>query len=218
MIKGVIFDMDGVLVNNLDFHLQAFKLFGKEMGLILTSGQIQEVFGRKNSDMLQALLARDLSGEEIRRFEARKEEIYRDLIGPRLQQRAVIGLLEFADGLRREGFKIALATSGPIENVNMVLDELALRAHFDSIVTGDQVERGKPHPEAFLLAASELNLHPSECVVFEDSFSGVEAALRAGCKCVALATTHTEDELESVSPDLIIATFREITVDGLQDL
>jgi len=218
MIKGVIFDMDGVLVNNLDFHLQAFKLFGKEMGLILTSAQIQEVFGRKNSDMLQALLAKDLSGEEIQRFEARKEEIYRDLIGPRLQQRAVLGLLEFADGVRREGFKIALATSGPIENVNMVLDELALRDHFSSIVTGDQVERGKPHPEAFLLAASELNLHPSECVVFEDSFSGVEAALRAGCKCVALATTHTEDELESVAPDLIIATFREITVDELQDL
>ena len=210
--------MDGVLLNNLDFHLQAFKVFGKEQGRILSSEQIQAVFGRKNSDMLHALLARELTDEEIRQYEARKEELYRQLIRPRLHERMVGGLQAFISALRKHDYGIALATSGPIDNVNMVLDELNLRADFSAIVTGDQVEKGKPHPEAFLLAAQGLNLPASQCVVFEDSFSGVEAAQRAGCKCVALATTHTVDELEPVLPDRIISTFQEITIDELQAL
>ena len=218
MITGAIFDMDGVLLDNLDFHLQAFQLFGEEQGRTLTNQEIQAVFGRKNADMLRALLGRTLTQEEIRRYEARKEELYRELIRPRLRERVVGGLLEFIRSLRRERFGIALATSGPIDNVNMVLDELNVRKDFDVIVTGDQVEQGKPHPEAFIISAEQLNMPTSHCVVFEDSFSGVEAALKAGCKCVALATTHTEEELGHISPDRIIATFREITVTELQDL
>jgi beta-phosphoglucomutase family hydrolase len=218
MITGAIFDMDGVLLNNLDFHLHAFKLFGKERGKNLTSEQIQAVFGRKNSDMLQALLEQKLSDETIKRYEARKEELYRELIKPKLRERVVSGLFEFIQTLRQRKYRIALATSGPIDNVNMVLDELNLRSDFSFIVTGDQVEKGKPHPEAFLKAAEGLDLPACQCVVFEDSFSGVEAALRAGCKCVALATTHTEDELEEVHPDLIVTTFRELTVATLEDL
>ncbi len=218
MIEGVIFDMDGVLLDNLDFHLQAFKLFGEEMGRSLTSRQIQEVFGQKNSDMLQALLEKQLTEKEIKRYEARKEELYRNLIRPHLRERTVEGLFEFIATLRHGDFRIALATSGPVDNVNMVLDELHLRKDFDVVITGDQVKHGKPHPEAFLSAANGLNVPPSQCVVFEDSFSGVEAALRAGCKCVALATTHTEKELRSVSPHLIIATFCEINAVQLQQL
>jgi beta-phosphoglucomutase family hydrolase len=204
MIQGAIFDMDGVLLDNLDFHLQAFKLFGKEQGRTLADDQIQAVFGRKNSDMLRALLDKELTEEEIERCEARKEELYRELISPQLQETVVSGLLEFVQALRRANFGIALATSGPVDNVEMVLDGLGLQNDFDFLVTGEQVKRGKPHPEAFLRAAEGLNLPASECVVFEDSFSGVEAALRANCKCVALATTHTEQDLGTVSPHRIM--------------
>lgn len=218
MIRGAIFDMDGVLLDNLDFHLQAFKLFGEEQGRALTNNQIQAVFGRKNSDMLRALLEQELTEEEIERHESRKEELYRELIRPQLQERVVCGLLEFVRALRCGRFGIALATSGPLDNVEMVMEELGLKSDFDFIVTGDQVKQGKPHPEAFIRAAKGLNLTPSECVVFEDSFSGVEAALKAMCKCVALATTHTEDELEAVSPHRIINSFREIEVGDLQQL
>ena len=218
MIQGVIFDMDGVLLDNLDFHLRAFKLFGEEHDRVLTNEQIQAVFGRKNADMLQALLESELSEGEIRRYETRKEELYRDLIRPHLREQVVGGLMEFLGTLRRKGFRIALATSGPIDNVNMVLEELGLRDYFSFVVTGDQVVHGKPHPEAFLLAAEGLGLAPSSCVVFEDSFSGVEAAVRAGCRCVALATTHSVEELEQVSPHRIIRTFDEIEVSDIQGL
>jgi len=218
MVNGVIFDMDGVLLHNLDLHIQAFKLFGDENGRNLTSKQIQAVFGRKNSDMLQALLEKELTGEEIRRYEARKEKLYRDLIRPQLHERMVEGLPELLRAIRSENLGTALATSGPRDNVDMVLDELDLRQDFDAIVTGDQVIQGKPHPEVFLLAAKKLNLPAFECVVFEDSFSGVEAALRAECKCVALATTHTRDELRQVSPHRIIDNFRQITVQQMHHL
>lgn len=218
MIEGAIFDMDGVLLDNLDYHLRAFKSWGKEMGRVLTTDQIQAVFGRKNSDMLRALLGKRLSEDEIRRYEARKEELYRELIGPRLQKQVVEGLVEFIGALRREDFGIALATSGPMDNVDMVLDGLDLRKNFAVVVTGDQVEHGKPHPDAFLKAAEGLDIAPSRCVVFEDSYSGVEAALRAGSKCVALATTHSVEELKQVFPSRIIKTFREIQVSELQDL
>jgi beta-phosphoglucomutase family hydrolase len=218
MVEGAIFDMDGVLVDNLDFHLTAFKVFGEEQGKTLTDEQIQAVFGRKNIDMLQAFLERKLSAAEVSRFERRKEELYRNLIRPHLHERVVVGLLDFVGALRGEGFAIALATSGPRENVDMVVDELGLRGSFDATVTGDQVQRGKPHPESFLLAANGLALSPTACVVFEDSLSGVEAALRAGSKCVALATTHRENELRAVGPHRIVRDFTELRVSDLQKL
>ena len=218
MVEGAIFDMDGVLLDNLDFHLKAFKLFGKEQGRILTTEQIQSVIGRTNSDMLQALLERDLSEEEINLYENRKEELYRLLIRPQLSETVVAGLFEWVQTLKEESLRLALATSGPMSNVAMVLDELALREYFEVIITGGQVQKGKPDPEAFLLAAQGLKLEPASCVVFEDSFSGVRAALAAGCKCVALATTHTEAELIAVAPHLIAKDFRSLSVGTLRDL
>lgn len=218
LIQGAVFDMDGVLVDNLDFHLQAFKRFGKEQNRNLTTEQIQSVFGQKNSDMLQALLERNLSDEEISRYENRKEELYRQLIRPRLRERVVAGLFEWVRELQAEGISLGLATSGPMDNVSMVLDDLDLRRYFDVIITGEQVSRGKPDPETFLLAAQGLKLEPASCVVFEDSFAGVTAALNAGCKCVALATTHTRMELIEVAPHLIVTNFQSLCIADLQDL
>jgi beta-phosphoglucomutase-like phosphatase (HAD superfamily) len=105
-----------------------------------------------------------------------------------------------------------------MDNVSMVLDDLDLRRHFDVIITGEQVSKGKPDPETFLLAAKGLKLEPTSCVVFEDSFAGVAAALDAGCKCVALATTHTKMELTEVSPHLIVTNFQSLSVAVLEDL
>ena len=122
MIRGVIFDMDGVLLDNLEYHLEAFRLFGEEQGKLLTTEAIQAVFGRKNWDMLEALLDRPLEKDEADRFADRKEELYRQLIQAELQETVVDGLHEFLEALEKKGFPMAVATSGPIENVDMVLD------------------------------------------------------------------------------------------------
>jgi len=218
MIKGVIFDMDGVLLDNVEYHLEAFRLFGEEQGKSLTREDIQSVFGRKNWDMLEALLERRLEKEEADRLADRKEELYRQLIHSEMQEAVVKGLPEFLESLEKEGLPMAVATSGPIENVDMVFDGLGIRSRFSAVVTGDQVQHGKPHPEAFLTAAELLNLPPEDCVVFEDSVSGIKAALSAGSKCVAVATTHEEDEINTLSPHLVIQDFQDFSPDRLQEL
>ncbi len=218
MIKGVIFDMDGVLLDNVEYHLEAFRLFGEEQGKSLTREDIQSVFGRKNWDMLEALLKRRLEKEEADRLADRKEELYRQLIHSEMQEAVVNGLPEFLESLEKEGLPMAVATSGPIENVDMVFDGLGIRSRFSAVVTGDQVQHGKPHPEAFLTAAELLNLPPEDCVVFEDSISGIKAALSAGSKCVAVATTHDEDEINTLSPHLVILDFQGFSPDRLQEL
>jgi len=218
MMQGAIFDMDGVLLDNVQFHLEAFRRFGEEQGRNLTREDVYGVFGRKNEDMFPALLGRDLSADEVTRFEERKESIYRDLIRPTLASHLVPGLLTLLGELRSSSKKMAVATSGPPENVEMVLAELGLGEYFSAVITSRQVKLGKPHPEAFLKAAEALGLPASATVVFEDSLSGVKAALAAGSKCVALTTTHDRAELEALAPDRIVSDFTGLNLRELAAL
>ncbi|GAB4250548.1 MAG: hypothetical protein Kow00109_26460 [Acidobacteriota bacterium] len=218
MIRGAIFDMDGVLLDNVDFHLEAFRKLGEEEGHPITREDVYRVFGRKNDDMLRVLLGRELTAEEADRLGRRKEAIYRELIRPTLREHVVPGLEAFLAALREARVAMAIATSGPPENVELIMKDLGLRAFFQAVVTGEEVTRGKPAPDAFLLAARKLGIPPAECVVFEDSVSGVKAALAAGCACVAVTTTHTAEELRPLGPDLIVRDFRELDVPAVQRL
>lgn len=209
-MRGAIFDMDGVLLDNLKVHLLAFQQLGREQGRELTREQIESVFGRKNDDMLQVLLGRQLGREELDRLAARKEAIYRDLARPHVGDLVVPGLRAFLERLHGAGFGIGLATSGPPENVQLVFDGVGIGSYFSVVVTGGDVERGKPHPDIFLKAAAMLAVEPAACLVFEDSRSGIQAAQAAGSRCVALATTHTAAELEDLHPYRIVQDFCDL--------
>lgn len=218
MIEAVIFDMDGVILDNSREHLESFKRLGKEEGREFTEEDVLSVFGQRNDEMLEALLGRQLKSAEVKRIAFRKEELYRQIVGPRLRERMVPGLVDLVEGLHSAGMSMALATSGPIENVDLVLDGLQIRRFFDSVITGADVREGKPDPEVFLLSAERLGVSPVSCVVFEDTPSGVEAALRAGSRCIALATTHSQDELGQLNPDQVIQDFTQISVSEIQAL
>lgn len=217
MLKGILFDMDGVLVNNLEIHRLAFAEFFRRYGVERSFDELNRVFGMGNDDIMGELMPRDVVERVgIRELGYEKEAIYREIYAPIIEpQRGLCRLLEECE---REGLRCAVGSSGYKANVDFVLDKCDIRNYFTAIVAGDQVTRCKPDPEIYLTAAAKLGLEPCECIVFEDAEAGIESAKRAGMKVVALATTFDRAFLKTTDADLIIDDFTDITVAELRSL
>lgn len=205
ILRACIFDMDGTMVQNHEFHLQAWMQFWEKRGLKVTREQMLAQFGRKNREILEAISGVSYTESEAEALAEEKEKLYRELYKPHVKP--VDGLPELLEFLRREGIKRALATSAPRANVDFILDALGLTAVFECIVDASMVDRGKPHPDIFLKAAACVGELPAQCLVFEDANAGLEAARRAGCRVVALLTTHSRHELGEA--DFYINDFTE---------
>lgn len=217
MLKGILFDMDGVLVNNLDIHRQAFAEFFRRYNVNRTFDELNRVFGMGNDDIMGELMPADVVARVgIRELGYEKEAIYREIYAPVITPQP--GLLEFLEACDGRGLKCAVGSSGYRVNVDFVLDKCNIRRYFEAIVAGDQVTHCKPHPEIYLTAAERLGLHPSECVVFEDAEAGIESAKRAGVKVVALATTFDREFLKGTEADIIVNDFRDVTLPMLDEL
>jgi beta-phosphoglucomutase len=224
---AVLFDMDGVVVLSNPAHLAAWQLFGREkLGLDITPAMFyQAISGRKNEEALADLFPGRFAPEELARMSAEKEAYYRKHFGPQLE--AVPGVLHLIGELTSPPVSahtlIALATSGPPENVEFVLNRFSISQAFRVVVNGAHVTRAKPDPAIYLLAADRLQVAPSRCVVLEDAFAGVEAAKRAGMRCLALSTSEPTERLrlagaDQVLPDLSGITWRHLAamLDGDQ--
>lgn len=217
MLKGVLFDMDGVLVNNLEIHRQAFAEFFRRYGVERTFDELSRVFGKGNDDIMGELMPADVVERVgIRQLGYEKEAIYREIYAPIITPQP--GLLAFLAECEREGLRSAVGSSGYKANVDFVLDKCNIRRYFEATVAGDEVTRCKPDPEIYLTAAAKLGLDACECVVFEDAEAGIEAAKRAGMKVVALATTFDREFLATTDADMIIGDFRDISVEQLRTL
>ena len=217
MLKGLLFDMDGVLVNNLEIHRQAFAEFFRFYGVERTFDELNRVFGRGNDDIMGELMPRDVVERVgIRELGYQKEAIYRRIYAPIIEPQP--GLINFLADAEREGLRSAVGSSGYRVNVDFVLDKCNIARHFSAIVAGDEVTNCKPHPEIYLTAAAKLGLKPSECVVFEDAEAGIEAAHRAGIKVIALATTFDREFLAQTDADVIVDDFRDVTIEMLREL
>ena len=206
--RGVIFDLDGTLVDNMELHTQAFAEFMARHGMPpMDDAQRARLDGKRNTDIFPELLGRDLPREELMAFSNEKEALYRTLSRGRLAPLA--GLERLLAVLARNGIPVAVATSGPADNVRHTLAELGLAGRIADIVRGDQVARGKPHPDIFLAAAAAIGVPPGECLAFEDAPSGVAAARAAGMVCVALSTSFSEDAFRGagVVPDHVVPDF-----------
>ena len=152
-----------------------------------------------------------ITEEEIRQYANEKEKmyevLYRDFIKP------VNGLVGFLDLLHSKNIPIAVATSAPPQNVKFVLTAIDVKKYFNIIVDDTEVKKGKPDPEIYLTTAKKLNINPSNCIVFEDSLSGVKSALNAGMKVVAITTTHTKEELSNAN--LVVDDFTQVDLNIL---
>lgn len=201
--KAAIFDLDGTIVDNVRYHEQAFIQLAKRHGITLTEEDFIWMNGRKNKDIFAHYFA-EKTVEEHEKMVNEKEAIYRELFEPAIVE--VPGLLAFLKYLHKQGIKLAIASSAPKENRIFVFKHLPIYEFFDSVVGAENVTHGKPHPEVFLTAASNLNVEPTDCVVFEDAPNGIAAAHAAGMLVVALATTHKKEELQEA--DMVITDFQ----------
>ncbi|MDQ6479624.1 HAD family phosphatase [Dyadobacter sp. LHD-138] len=191
---AVIFDMDGVIVHTNPYHSRAFREFFSVRNLAPTDDEFaQHMFGKSNSYILTHFLQRKIEGEELRLLEDEKESLFRKIYEPFIGP--IAGIIPFIDDLYQNGAKLGVATSAPSANLDLILSKIPLRKKMGSVLASEHVKKHKPDPEVYLTSAKNLGLSPDQCVVFEDSFSGVSAALNAGMKVVGVLTSHTEDEL-----------------------
>lgn len=204
----VIFDMDGVIINNGEFHFLAWKKFCKKHNISISKEAFKnKFFGRTNEEVLPELFEKNLTKEEIKSLGEEKEKIYREIYQPHMEP--VNGLVRFLKELKKQNIPVGVATSAPPENVDFVIDGLKIGDYIQTVVNDSMVSNGKPAPDIYLEAARRLNANPKNCVVFEDSLSGTKAAWQAGAKVVALSTTlpakkhkyahRIVDDFESVS-------------------
>lgn len=214
---AVLFDMDGVLIDNTNFHINAWLQFSQHHDRPITKEQyLENINGRVSADAMAYMFGRTVSPDELVEFTEEKEGIYRELYGPHL--RPTTGLIPFLDALKVENVPLAVGTSAPVSNVLFTLDGLSIRSYFDAIVDSSMIRHGKPNPEIYLTAADRVSIDPARCVVFEDALAGIEAGRRAGMTVIALATTHTHDELKNSGAALIVDDFTGLTVDVVRTL
>lgn len=206
---GVIFDVDGVLVDSYDAHFESWQLLGREKGFTFSRQRFLETFGRTTREILQEMFGPGRLGDaELAAWDDRKEALFRDILASDVP--LMDGARQLINQLHDDGFRIALGSSGPPENVHMVLNALQLPGRIQAIVTGVDVDRGKPHPDVFLQAADRLGLSPDQCAVVEDAAAGIEAAHRAGMFCVAFVSKgHTVEELSAA--DVTVTSLRQLT-------
>lgn len=218
MVKGVIFDMDGVLVNNMSVHFEAFAAMAERYNLTAEEGvDFTHLNGRGNDDIIGALFPPHIIAEKgVEALAAEKEALYREIYAPKIAP--VAGLRELLAEIRNAGLRCAVGSSGPRVNVDFVLDRCAIEPYFDVRISGDMVTRCKPDPEIFLTAASRLGVAPEDCLVFEDAKAGIAAAKAAGMKVIALTTTHTREQLSPAEPDLIVSDFTEVSLEQIRAL
>ncbi|WAL58900.1 HAD family hydrolase [Thermocoleostomius sinensis] len=182
-----IFDMDGTMIDNMAFHQQAWQQFLTSLGIEMTNEELDRHNHGTITEVLRRICGNHLTDAEVVELGNHKERIYRELYRPHLK--LIAGLPAFLEQAKQLGIPMALATSAGKANIDLLLDGLKLRSYFDTAVGGDDVTFGKPHPETFLKAAQQLQRAPTQCLVFEDTLSGVEAAQNAGMKAIAVTTT-----------------------------
>lgn len=190
--QGVIFDMDGTMVDNMMIHHRMWQRKLAELGLEMTIGEVKENIHGVNTEILGRLFGDRFTPEERIRISAEKEAAYREYFKPRLK--LVDGLPGLLEDLHVAGIPMAIGTAAPPENVDFVLDTLRIRHYFRTVLHSDDVKNGKPDPEIYEKAAAGLGLSPADCLVFEDSVTGAETTKNAGCPTIIVTTTHTEEE------------------------
>jgi beta-phosphoglucomutase family hydrolase len=215
MKPALIFDMDGVLVDNTPVQARAFQLLFRDLGLTTNARRLlKRLNGMPAGEIIQSVFRHPIPEEQVEIYAEQREFLYRTLYWSK--RRALPGLVEFLKAARAEGFKIGLGTGSGGPTLSYLLDHLDLRRYFDVVIGKDDVPKGKPHPDTYSTTAAKLGAKPESCIVFEDAVLGEQAAYRAGMRCVAVATTLRAKDFQA--PLTVIKDFTELTPTRLLEL
>ena len=216
-LKGVIFDMDGTLVDNLAYHFLAFEEYAKREGFTLLEPVSLKINGMHSNDIFPLLLGDEVVAKYgLDRLNREKEEVYRDMYRSKIAP--IAGLMELLQSAKKAGVKCAIGSSGCRENVEMIVEGLGIADLIDASISGSDVTHGKPHPEIFIKAYEALGLKAEECVVVEDAVNGIVAGVAAGCKCIAVTTTASAETLSDAGASMCFADYSTVTIEQINEL
>jgi len=208
MIKGVIFDMDGTIVDSLPYHHEAWRIFFEENKVEDFSEKLKKYKGGGTLDLMKAVYGNIYSIDELKKMSDDKEIIFRKIYKGNIKP--IEGLLEFISELKSKNILVGLASNAIRKNVTLTLNELDIYDLFDSIICGDEVSFGKPNPEMFDKTVIGFNLKKDDCVIFEDSIEGVEGAVNAGINVIGVTSSNSSDILNNAGCIASINNFIDI--------
>ena len=199
-IKALVFDMDGTMIDNMMVHHRAWQKRLRDLGLEMTLEEVKRDIHGVNDEILIRLFGDKYSKDEMTQIARSKEADYRELYAPDIK--LLDGLKEFLENAKHLNIPMGIGTAAPKENADFTVEALGLGSYFKTVVHSDMVQRGKPDPQVFELVAKNLGIKLSDCVVFEDSPTGAQAAANGDSKSIILTTTHAEQEFEHIPQTL----------------
>jgi HAD superfamily hydrolase (TIGR01509 family) len=212
MIEGIIFDMDGVLIDSHPVHRDAWRKFLATVGKIVSDKELGFILeGRRRDEILRHFLG-DLSAAKIVEYSHQKDLFFQENF---FNVKVVPGVREFLDKLESLRLKIAIATSASTARTSGTLRRLKLDGKFSVVVTGDDVDAGKPHPEVYQLTSQRMNLPPDRLLAFEDAPCGIQSAKSAGIRCVGVSTNGRAEVLRRSGAEFVIPNFRNNSLERL---
>jgi beta-phosphoglucomutase len=213
LLKGILWDMDGVLVDTGEYHYRSWAKVLAEYDLDFSRSFFRDTFGMNNEGVLTALMGESLTPALLAEIGDQKEEAFRNAVSG--NARPLPGVVDWLKRLLDAGFQQGIASSAPQENIDALVDQMGLRPYFKVIISGSKMP-AKPAPDLFLRVAAQLEVPAERCIVVEDAVAGVEAAVRAGMACVAVTTTNRAEALAGA--DIVVGQLHDLPTDTFERL
>jgi len=215
MLKAIIFDLDGTLVDSLPYHHESWRIFFKNNNLEENDFTeiLKEYKGGGTLELMTSVFGNMYTKEELEQMTDDKEIIFRDIYKSKIYP--IEGLKKFLDNLKESNISLSIGSNAIRKNVIMTIEELGITNYFSSIICGDEVSKGKPDPEMYIKTLSNLKVNKDECVIFEDSIEGIEAAKNADIKVIGVTSSQSSEILKSVGAFKTINDYTRINVDNI---
>mgnify|MGYP000438083916 CR=1 FL=1 len=215
MLKAIIFDLDGTMVDSLPYHHESWRIFFKNNNLEENDFTeiLKEYKGGGTLELMTSVFGDMYTKEELKQMTDDKEVIFRDIYKSKIYP--IEGLKKFLDNLKESNISLSIGSNAIRKNVIMTIEELGITNYFSSIICGDEVSKGKPDPEMYIKTLSNLKVNKDECVIFEDSIEGIEAAKNADIKVIGVTSSQSSEILKSVGAFKTINDYTRINVDNI---